>query len=287
MLLSIIIPTHNSKSTIERCIKSLNSQSISREKFEIVVVDDGSVDETLMLAKKAGVDKIIQAQSCFQGKARNIGVTNSDTEYIAFLDSDCKAEDGWIKSIMDNLTKVRAVTGPISNGHPESLVAWGEYFVEFGGFYNLRKRSSIRFLAGCNQALTRESFSKTKGFTELRSCEDILFGESLRESRIDAFFIPEMRVAHLCRTDLKRVLSNMKLLGKYYVRATKQNPKIMWASLANRWFIPILFFGKIMKSMIYAIKGRKTRKFFLSFGYIFLNCFAFCEGIWEELGVKK
>ena len=56
-LLSIIIPTHNSEITIKKCIESLTSQSFSREKFEIIVVDDGSTDQTTSIAKNAGADE--------------------------------------------------------------------------------------------------------------------------------------------------------------------------------------------------------------------------------------
>ena len=133
--LSIIIPTHNSESTIQRCISSLISQSFPREQFEIIVVDDGSKDKTTTLAKEAGADQIIVTEPCFQGKARNIGVQKAKTNYLAFIDSDCEAEDGWIRTIIKELENLQVIGGPVKNGNPQSLLAWAEYFVEFCAFH--------------------------------------------------------------------------------------------------------------------------------------------------------
>ena len=286
-MLSIIIPTHNSELTIKGCIDSLTSQSYPREKFEIIVVDDGSTDKTITLAKNAGADKIIEVQSCFQGKARNIGVENAKTEYLAFIDSDCEANSDWIKSIIENLSHVKAITGPIENGNPKSLVAWSEYFVEFGQFHKFRARSKVRWMPGCNIAVTKEVFLKTGGFTHVHSSEDLIFGESLIDAGFDAFFVPSLEIKHLCRINLKKVLINNELLGKYVVRAVNQAPTIEYGNLwSKRIYVPIVFFGRIAKCISYAIQGKKTIKFFLSFPLIVLILFSYCKGVWNELGVK-
>ena len=69
--LSIIIPTHNSQKTIQSCLNSLTNQSYPRDEFEIIVVDDGSVNETVMISKKIA-NQVIKVEPCFQGKTRNI-----------------------------------------------------------------------------------------------------------------------------------------------------------------------------------------------------------------------
>ena len=202
-ILSIIIPTHNSELTIEKCINSLTSQSYPREKFEIIVVDDGSLDKTTSLAKKAGADQIIITESCFQGKARNIGVENANANLLGFIDSDCEAKEDWVETIIKELKTLQAITGPIENGNSQSKVAWAEYFVEFCAFNEFRQRSVIRTMPGCNIACSKESFIKTGGFTEERLSEDILFGECLRRQGVEQFFIPELKIKHLCRTEPK------------------------------------------------------------------------------------
>jgi len=283
-LLSIIIPTHNSEATIKSCLDSLYYQSLPREQFEIIVVDDGSMDKTVQIAKESGVDSVIIIEPCFQGKARNIGAKNSKGGFLAFIDSDCVAKEDWLKSILTELQKLDAVTGPIENGNSKSNVAWAEYLIEFGGWGEHRQRSSIRFIPGCNQAYRKEAFEKTGGFTEIPSSEDVLFGESLRQAGINPVFVPTIRIDHLCRTDKDKVLKNMKLLGKYSIRARKNNPSMAYSSLMNsRKLIPFLFIGKLGKTFYHSIKARKLTKFVISFPFIVQSIASFCKGAWNEI----
>ncbi len=81
---SIIIPTYNSDGTLEKCLKSVYNQSYRF--YDVIVVDNFSNDLTIKIAKKFGA-KIIQ-RKCNPALARNIGVTNSTSKYILFIDSD-------------------------------------------------------------------------------------------------------------------------------------------------------------------------------------------------------
>ncbi|MGQ0791673.1 MAG: glycosyltransferase [Nitrosopumilaceae archaeon] len=282
-ILSIIIPTHNSESTIKRCLDSLLSQSIPREQFEIIIVDDGSKDKTVQLANECKADNIIVIEPCFQGKARNIGAKNAKGEFLAFIDSDCAAKDGWIGSIISELKKLDAVTGPITNGNSQSNVAWTEYLIEFGGWDEYRQRSPVRFLPGCNQAYKKSAFEKTDGFTETPSSEDVLFGESLRKAGIIPQFSPMVNIEHLCRTEKEKVLKNMKLLGKYSARTRKSSPSIAYSSLmSSPKLVGLLFVGKLFKTFDHSIKARKLTKFILTFPLIVKALSSFCNGVREE-----
>ncbi len=283
-MLSIIIPTHNSELTIKQCIESLTSQSFPREKFEIIVVDDGSTDQTTSIAKKAGADSIITTEPCFQGKARNIGVQNAKANLLGFIDSDCEASDGWIETIIKELESLQAITGAIDNGNTQSKIAWAEYFVEFCAFNEFMKRSVIRTMPGCNIACLKEIFMKAGGFSEERLSEDILFGQALRRKGVEQIFVPELKIKHLCRTESNKFLSNHKLLGRYFVRNKKSGVSDQSNFLINnRLFIPIIFAGKLVKSVNYAFKARKGKKFLASFPWIIKANVVYCKGVLEEL----
>ena len=218
------------------------------------------------------------------GSARNIGVKNSKANLLAFIDSDCKAKDGWIKKIINELKTSHAVGGSIENGNPHSLVAWAEYFLEFGGFHEFRKGHFIRFSPSCNAAYTKEVFLKVGGFTDLRASEDILLGQSLKLVKVKSLFVPEMQILHLCRTDLNKVSSNMKLLGKYFVRTRGVTSSLPYAFvIKSRLLVPIIFLGKVFTSTIYAIQARKLGIFLRAFPFVISGDASFCRGIWNEL----
>jgi len=87
-LVSIIIPAYNAERYIARCLRSAVDQTCKN--IEILVVDDGSTDETAEIVKSFGDDRItcIRQQNQGQGAARNNGIRNSKGKYITFLDAD-------------------------------------------------------------------------------------------------------------------------------------------------------------------------------------------------------
>ncbi len=285
--ISVIIPTHNSQDVIVRCIHSITSQSYSRENFEIIVVDDGSKDETVSLAKKAGIDEIVVTEPCFQGKARNIGARNAKSEILAFIDSDCAAKENWLETIEKEFKDNKAIGGPVVNGNVGSLIAWAEYLMEFCGWDEFRKRSIVPFVPGCNQVCAKDTFFLIGGFSEKRLSEDVLFGHSLQKAGIELLFVPELQIQHFCRTKLNKYLANMKLLGKYSTRTSKQVPTIYRRITTTRMYIPLVFIVKLGARTIRAIKAKKFLKFLLTSPLIILGTSSYCKGVWNELSDQK
>lgn len=97
-MFSIIIPTYNRQNEIIRCLNSIKKQSF--KKFEILIVDNGSTDNTRQVVHdyfkdyKCDFKYIFQKNSGSPAGSRNTGIKNSKYDWIAFLDSD----DTWIKS---------------------------------------------------------------------------------------------------------------------------------------------------------------------------------------------
>ncbi|MFE2656124.1 CDP-glycerol glycerophosphotransferase family protein [Brevibacterium sp. NPDC059310] len=89
-LISIVVPVYNVERYIDDCVKTLVRQSY--EKLEIILVDDGSTDESSqMIAKWAAEDsriRIIRQQNSGLSAARNTGLKNARGEYVVFIDSD-------------------------------------------------------------------------------------------------------------------------------------------------------------------------------------------------------
>ena len=90
--ISAVIPTYNREKTIARCIKSVLNQTYPV--FEIIVVDDGSTDNTLHIIEREFADSVTVVRQKHKGAqaARNVGIHMATGQYIAFLDSD----DEWM-----------------------------------------------------------------------------------------------------------------------------------------------------------------------------------------------
>jgi len=92
--ISIIIPTYNQAESLQETIESVLNQTYKN--IEIIIVDDGSTDNTLEIISSFDNDKIIciQQENKGAGNARNRGIKKANGKYIAFLDSD----DLWLKN---------------------------------------------------------------------------------------------------------------------------------------------------------------------------------------------
>ena len=97
--MSIIIPTLNGVGRIEKCLESLFDQDYPREKYEIIVVDDESDDETIQVCRSYGVDKIIKSGFRDIEMSKALGIRKSIGIYILFIDDDNRlVESSWLSS---------------------------------------------------------------------------------------------------------------------------------------------------------------------------------------------
>ncbi|MFH2013294.1 MAG: glycosyltransferase [Pseudomonadota bacterium] len=173
--ISVIIPTYNRANFIEEAIESVLSQSY--KDFELIVVDDGSTDETGKLVQRYG-ERIFYIYQNKKGvsHARNTGIKNSSGEYIAFLDSDDKWLPDKLATQMDFFTH-----------NPDALIChteeiWFRNNARVNPMKKHRKYSGMIFdkvlplciISPSSVMLRREIFFDKIGFFDenLPACED-------------------------------------------------------------------------------------------------------------------
>lgn len=109
--ISIIIPAYNSEKFIEKCLYSCLNQDISHDDYEIIVVDDGSIDNTknivLSIQKKYNNIVYIYQENAAQGAARNNGLSKAKGKYIWFVDSDDWIAENCLGNIITQLENKR------------------------------------------------------------------------------------------------------------------------------------------------------------------------------------
>ena len=98
--LSIIIPLYNTEEYLERNLDSLLKQDLEKE---IIIIDDGSTDQSYVIAKKYSDKysdiKLIQQENSGQSVARNRGLEIATGEYIFFCDSDDYVDTNSLKNL--------------------------------------------------------------------------------------------------------------------------------------------------------------------------------------------
>lgn len=97
---SIIVCSYNGAGHLAQTIRALQQQSYPKHLYGIVVVDDGSTDQTADIAKSLGVQVERHATNQGIGVARNTGLKSAKGEIIAFTDDDCLPDSGWLENLL-------------------------------------------------------------------------------------------------------------------------------------------------------------------------------------------
>ncbi len=108
MLLSIIIPVYNTEHFIERCVRSVVNQIKQYNDIELVVIDDGSTDNSYAIVEKLKTEyeniRLYTHKNHGVGYTRNVGIDKAEGKYIWFIDSDDYIDQGFIEKIHETIT---------------------------------------------------------------------------------------------------------------------------------------------------------------------------------------
>lgn len=178
---SIIIPTFNRRKSLQRMLDSLFAQTFPQENFEIVLVNDGSTDDTerTILDLKKSHPNICYIKQLNKGiaSARNNGINNSKGDIIGFTDDDCIVDPSWIQNAVESfknneLCGVQGMTLPESPIDKKKLIFHYVHAVK-----NTGKEDTISYQT-CNIFYRKKHLIEIDGFDEkLRygSDDDIAF----------------------------------------------------------------------------------------------------------------
>jgi glycosyltransferase involved in cell wall biosynthesis len=195
--LSVIIASYNPGKLIERCLESLKNQSTDQP-FEVIVVDSSTDGTARLIQEKFPAVKLYQfSDRKFCGDARNIGISASHGEIVAFLDADCRADRNWADQILkDHQSPALAIGGAIANGNPESLIGWASYFCEFSQWMPGFRSRNLADIAGANMSYKRKAFQEYGLFIAGTYSSDTEFHWRLGRNKSCLQFVPSILVFH-------------------------------------------------------------------------------------------
>ncbi len=98
--LSMVIPVYNAEKMLKACMNSIVKQK-TKYHFEVIVINDGSTDNSLQILKEYSNIKVIDKQNEGVAVARNVGLDNAKGKYIAFIDSDDIIDENYVEKLLD------------------------------------------------------------------------------------------------------------------------------------------------------------------------------------------
>jgi glycosyltransferase involved in cell wall biosynthesis len=112
-LISVIIPVYNIEKYISKCLDSVLNQTLDRDKYEVIIIDDGSTDKSLEICKQKtkGFDnaKIIEhKKNKGLGPARNTGIKEAKGEYLYFIDGDDYIDNNTLENLLELAQEYKA-----------------------------------------------------------------------------------------------------------------------------------------------------------------------------------
>jgi glycosyltransferase involved in cell wall biosynthesis len=236
VLLSVVVAALNSEATIGRTLSSVFSSKLRRSDFEVILVDNGSTDSTVEVAKRYPV-KIYSCAKRGQGAARNLGVKKARGEIICFTDSDIVVTEDWLERIADFFGSnpgVDGVGGPIFaplRGQANNLQRLeGELYARTHNFpvcmmkCEFGEKKNALYSANC--AYRRNVLVSSGGFDESGiDAVDIDLCWKLILKGKHLVFDPELRVFHLgFPSSLKKVFKEQFRWGQSEARLKMRYP---------------------------------------------------------------
>lgn len=206
-LISLYIPCYNASKTIGACLEHLLNQTV--KPTEILVVDDGSTDNTVEIAKKYPVRIIRHTKNLGLAMARNTGVQNAKYEFVASIDADCLATSTWLEELIKGF-KQKEIVGicgkllekynlTIANRWRASHMKqhWGEEPI-----------LNPRFLFGSN-TIFRKSALVAVGLynpTYTTNYEDVDISIRLKNKGFQLFYQPSALVYHVRQDSISSLM---------------------------------------------------------------------------------
>jgi GT2 family glycosyltransferase len=159
---SIVIPAHNAADALLSLLRSLEAQTLGRDAFEVVVVDNASTDTTAAVAASGGA-RVVSEPRPSRARARNAGVGAALADRIAFVDAECEADPGWLEALLRCLDRSPVVAGPVRLRLPATPSAL-ERFDVLWRFHQREHVERDGWAASANLAVTRAAFDAVGGF---------------------------------------------------------------------------------------------------------------------------
>ena len=195
--ISVVVPSYNRARLLPHVLAGLEAQTLDASRFEVIVVDDGSDDDTAVVLKELAEHtrlrlRVVRTSNGGAARARNVGWQTSTAELVAFIDDDCVAAPGWLEaglSMLGTYARLGVVQG-------RTVVPDG---AEIGDWTTTREvRAASPFFESHNIFYRRTALEQAGGFDESLGLygEDTALGWAVLEYGWERGFCDDAQVVH-------------------------------------------------------------------------------------------
>ncbi len=199
-MISVVVPAYNAEETLEDCLAALEAQTVDGQRYEVIVVDDGSEDATAEIARSHDV-RLIRQENAGPAAARNRGARAAEGELLLFTDADCAPAPDWIARMREPFEDAEVVGAKgVYRTRQRSLVARFVQLEYERKYARMARQASIDFVDTYSAAYRRDVFLANGGFEAAfatSSVEDQELSFRLARKGYRMVFVPEAAVYHV------------------------------------------------------------------------------------------
>lgn len=198
--ISFIIPNWNGEATIKKCLEA--TFAVEDDNFEVIVVDDGSDDDSVEIIKSFPCKLIQLEKRSGASKARNVGAFSSDSKYLFFTDSDCVPQKDLLKVTRKTIAEQEPgmIIGGTYTREPYDKQFFSRFQSIFINHFETKTLKDPDYIASHALLIETEIFKKSGGFSNIfmptAMIEDVEFSHNLRKSGYKLITNPEILVEH-------------------------------------------------------------------------------------------
>lgn len=228
---SFVVPVRNDAVRLETCLRSIALNSHGSHQIEVIVVDNGSTDDSVAVARRCGAD-VLSIEHARVAELRNQGAQRAHADVLAFIDADNEIAAGWVYAALECLHL------------PNTAVVGALYQPPVDGTWVQRTYGHLRgipngqhdadWLGSGNLAVSRAAFESVGGFdTSLETCEDVDFCHRIRARGLRVLSDARLKsIHHGDPKTLSEVFSSERWRGRDNLRVSFRRP-INWSALPS------------------------------------------------------
>lgn len=234
---SVVVASYNGGRTLPACLESLGK--LNYPDYEVILVDDGSTDETPALAKRYPHARYIRQANWGLSYARNAGILAATGEIVAFTDSDCRADEDWLYYLVNDLLKSNAagIGGPNYLPPEDNWIAAAVSASPGAPSHVLLDDRTAEHIPGCNMAFWKWALEQIGGFDPIfrKAGDDVDVCWRLMEHGHKIAFSPAAFVWHYRRCTVKAYLNQQRGYGEAEALLRNKHPEYFNALGGSIW----------------------------------------------------